>query len=75
MDNADMQAILNDQQGMCAICKTFDFIGRGPPCIDHSHTTGKNRGVLCRNCNTALGYMHDSPEVVSAALDYLRKYE
>lgn len=42
---------------------------------DHSHKTGEWRGVLCANCNHALGHLKDSPELCEAAAAYLRKFE
>lgn len=41
-------------------------------CIDHSHTTGKVRGLLCGACNSVLGYVEDRPEPLIALADYLR---
>jgi len=41
--------------------------------IDHDHTTGVVRGVLCKPCNTGLGLLGDSEEGLSRALDYLRE--
>lgn len=39
--------------------------------IDHDHTTGEIRGVLCRDCNMGLGCFHDRPELLQAAVAYL----
>lgn len=57
------------QGGVCAIC-------RNPPTgrvldVDHNHTTGAVRGLLCRGCNTSLGKFKDSPELLRAAAAYL----
>lgn len=50
----------------CAICSTTaTLVG------DHDHATGEPRGVLCRNCNLAIGYMADDPERLVAAARYL----
>jgi len=40
-------------------------------CIDHCHTTGKARGLLCSNCNTALGYFGDDVIKMQKAIEYL----
>lgn len=40
--------------------------------IDHCHKTGQVRGLLCTNCNTAIGLMKDSPERLEAAASYIR---
>lgn len=71
--------LLNGQNGVCAICqgiekhkypsgKIRDFA------VDHDHETGAIRGLLCTNCNRAIGYLGDSPERLRAAADYLERY-
>ena len=40
-------------------------------CIDHCHTTNKIRGVLCNNCNTALGLVNDNRQTLQNMLQYL----
>jgi hypothetical protein len=39
--------------------------------LDHSHITGKIRGWLCDNCNTAIGKLKESPEVLRRAADWV----
>ena len=39
--------------------------------VDHCHTTGKIRGILCSQCNAALGLLQEKPEVLFAAYEYL----
>lgn len=41
--------------------------------VDHDHVTGKIRGILCSNCNRALGVLGDSPETLRALVRYLRE--
>jgi Recombination endonuclease VII len=59
------------QNGACAICKKTP---RGLLCIDHCHVTGKVRGLLCRKCNSALGFYDDDPKLVQAGADYLTAF-
>ena len=42
-------------------------------CIDHCHETKKIRGVLCNNCNTALGLFKDDPVRIENAIRYLEQ--
>lgn len=43
--------------------------------IDHDHKTNKTRGILCLNCNLALGLLGDSIEKLKVAIEYIEKYE
>ena len=44
-------------------------------CIDHNHKTEKIRGVICNNCNTALGLLDDNKETLSNLIQYLERSE
>jgi hypothetical protein len=65
---------LEEQGNVCAICKTDTPGGRGQFHADHNHNTSQPRGVLCHNCNIALGNFKDNPEILQAAIEYLNKY-
>lgn len=41
--------------------------------IDHNHTTGEVRGLLCSNCNTILGLCNDNIIILQSAISYLNK--
>lgn len=62
--------LLSGQGGICKICGTSDW-GHGGPHVDHNHATGKVRGLLCHNCNAALGLMRDDLNLMQAGVDYL----
>ena len=62
--------ILDAQYGVCAICKTKTATNL---CVDHDHTTGKIRGLLCQTCNKALGLFKDSIDNLKCAILYLEK--
>jgi len=60
------------QEECCAICKKeIELIDSA---IDHNHVTGEFRGVLCKQCNRALGMFNDSPAVLRNALEYLEAF-
>lgn len=61
------QALLDSQSSRCAICRG----ALTSPHVDHDHSTGRVRGILCFTCNTALGKFHDSVEVLESAIEYL----
>ena len=61
------------QNNKCAICKNELQPGFKSH-IDHCHTTGKIRAILCNTCNAMLGMAKESPEILKFALNYLKKY-
>lgn len=57
--------MLLDQKNKCKCCGIdFDTQPSKSICVDHCHNTGKIRGIICRRCNTALGFLFDNPEYV-----------
>lgn len=67
---ADFAARFESQGGCCAICGE---VLSADPCIDHDHNTGKVRGLLCRSCNSGIGLLKESPDVLRAAIDYVKR--
>jgi hypothetical protein len=55
----------------CEIC-FVPFDKRIKPNIDHCHSTGKVRGILCTSCNTSLGRLKDSIKTLHSAIIYLQ---
>lgn len=70
---AEYDALLAEQGGRCKICKTDTPSGRGRFHVDHNHKTGKIRGILCHHCNSGIGKLQDSPEILRAAIRYLEE--
>ena len=62
------------QKGVCAICKK-STISKRRLAVDHCHTTGKVRGLLCSGCNTALGQVRDDTTTLRAMIAYLQTYQ
>lgn len=58
------------QSGQCQICSdTFKTL-----VVDHDHSNGKYRGLLCRRCNVMLGMAQDKSRVLLNAIKYLLAY-
>lgn len=67
--------MFEEQGGVCAICgATGEKSRHGVLHGDHNHATGAPRGLLCSNCNTALGLFGEDPERINAALEYLARH-
>jgi len=56
------------QNKKCAICEL-----EGKLFVDHCHGTKKVRGLLCRKCNSLLGFATDNTETLGSAIKYLEK--
>jgi hypothetical protein len=67
----EFDAIYDRHSGTCYICS--DALERDgvKTHIDHCHTSGKIRGLLCQRCNNGLGHFRDRPDLLRAAADYL----
>lgn len=59
------------QSGVCAICKRATGATRKLS-VDHDHSTGTVRGLLCRPCNDMLGHARDSDLFFYRAAGYLQ---
>jgi hypothetical protein len=70
IDGETFRTISKKQGNKCLVCnKAFN----NNPNVDHSHRTGKIRGLLCSDCNCALGFAFDSPELLRRMADYLEE--
>ncbi|QNP73677.1 endonuclease VII domain-containing protein [Streptomyces roseirectus] len=58
--------MIAEQKGLCVICLKAPAVH-----VDHCHETGRVRGVLCFNCNSAIGKLGDDPDAVRRAASYL----
>jgi len=73
IEPTDFIALLNKQEKRCAICRcSLDYQTKdNKPHLDHCHKTLAIRGLLCRRCNSVLGYVKDDISILRAAIIYL----
>lgn len=73
-------ALREKQNYCCAVCHKHETdVSQGrakTPAtalhVDHNHTTGEVRGLLCTNCNTILGKCYDDGKILEQAVNYLK---
>ena len=65
--------MLDKQQHKCYICKEDAKNLSKKLAVDHCHNTKKVRGLLCSNCNTALGMFKDNINFLKNAITYLKE--
>ena len=73
----DYDMMLAEQNNQCAICETTEPGGRHTSnyfVVDHCHTTGKVRKLLCHHCNTSLGLVGDNIQTLETMINYLQKH-
>lgn len=71
---ADYDAMHAVQEGRCAICgRSKDNTRWGRLGVDHDHTSGVIRGLLCDPCNRGIGFFQDNPDVLERAAAYIRR--
>ena len=85
LSRVEFDALLSLQGNKCAICDRTEPGGKGRWHVDHDHDCPEHgskkacqkcyRGLLCFNCNVALGYLGDSPMALLRAADYLMEWE
>ena len=75
----DFEGMLEGQDGKCALClismDDYSKISQNNRVfsVDHCHSTGKIRGLLCDKCNRGLGFFKDDIEALKRAIEYLKQ--
>lgn len=69
-------SMFEQQEGLCACCSRHMVLESSArdvtcACVDHDHKTGQVRGLLCRQCNAAIGILGDSASRLRSAASYL----
>ena len=68
----DYDSMLDAQHGCCAICVAeVGSKSRKRLYVDHDHSTGKIRGLLCQRCNFGIGFFFDDVSLFKKAIHYL----
>ena len=79
LTSGQVDELLGKQGGRCAICRheieTTNDRGRFSVCVDHDHSTGRVRGLLCNHCNRGLGMFLDNTEYLQNAIEYLERLQ
>lgn len=68
MSLEDFDKIRQEQDAKCKICNQEKFL-----VVDHCHSSGRVRGLLCSSCNTAIGLLKDDVDILQKAINYLQK--
>ncbi|AXH72004.1 MAG: recombination endonuclease VII [Podoviridae sp. ctbj_2] len=63
-----------EQNGVCLICSQPERTPNRNLAVDHCHTTGKVRGLLCGHCNKGIGHFYDRIDLLNKSIEYLEKY-
>lgn len=78
LEEGEFEKMWTVQSGLCKLCSIEmkrPTAGKGQAldvvAIDHCHSTGAVRGLLCNSCNKGLGFLNDDIEMLKRAIIYL----
>lgn len=75
LDREAYLKLYNDHDGRCDIChRPLELISKFT-CVDHCHTSGIVRGLLCGNCNSAIGMVYENISILDSAIQYINKHQ
>jgi len=70
IEDDQYKKLIEEQGGRCAICHKECKLH-----VDHDHLTSRVRGLLCRYCNSGIGYVEESIETLQNMIKYLKKHK
>ncbi len=71
LTSPQVKELLDSQLNLCGLCNKPLTLGKYKGVVDHCHTTGRIRGILCHDCNVAIGYIENSKIRLGLLKDYL----
>lgn len=75
----EYEKIFEEQNGVCLLCnrpeRAKNRYGDLPLAVDHDHSTGVVRALLCNSCNRAFGFLDEDPMLIMALLEYALKWK
>lgn len=71
LSREEFEALLIDQNYRCMVCETKLTLATTH--VDHDHQTNRVRGLLCFNCNVAIGHLRDDSRLLDRAAAYIRR--
>lgn len=69
----EFEAMHAEQAGLCAICQVTLQKGK-KTAVDHCHKSGRIRALLCTQCNTSIGVMRESPDLLRQMAAYIEAH-
>jgi hypothetical protein len=72
LTDEDYNNMFTAQGGKCLICGKHQSELKKALSVDHCHSTGNIRGLLCNNCNVGIGFLLHSPDIIESALNYIK---
>lgn len=73
LSSADYSRMFKEQGGVCKVCGKPESAKRRSLAVDHCHSSGKIRGLLCQGCNVSLGRFNDDIALLKNAIRYLEE--
>jgi Recombination endonuclease VII len=64
----DFDKMFHEQSGRCAICGDTSNLS-----VDHCHSSGVVRGLLCKKCNSGIAFLDENVEIIQRSINYLQR--
>jgi hypothetical protein len=71
----DFNTMMQKQDGKCAICEKDHSDAYNGLYVDHCHSAGLVRGLLCKECNVGIGFFKDNTKILKNAIKYIETHK